>query len=202
VLPLQPVALTTSSNRCSLGSTQHCDHCVLLWLVRNPGATVAHLPCQLPLTIRPEGSASASSLGGQPLPAFLSPEPTRSWRMTNRFGIYLCRGTCRSDEVCRKGNWPVVAIADRCWPCLACVTGQARTWGDYAFFPGVVAAQPTPRLENRRLGFEPLRQRKQSSFDTGALADRPAATLSCFDSPAILVSTILSTWPLLRLVRD
>ena len=39
-----------------------------------------------------------------------------------------------------------------------------------------------PRLENRRLGFEPLRQRKQSSFDTGALAHCPTATLSCFDS--------------------
>jgi hypothetical protein len=45
---------------------------------------------------------------------------------------------------CRKGNWPVAAIADRCWPCLAYVTGQDRTWGDYALFPGVVAAQPTP----------------------------------------------------------
>lgn len=38
------------------------------------------------------------------------------------------------------------------------------------------------RLENHRLGFEPLCQRKQSSFDTGALAHRPTATLSCFDS--------------------
>jgi hypothetical protein len=39
-----------------------------------------------------------------------------------------------------------------------------------------------PRLENRRLGFEPPCQRKQSPFDASALAHRPAATLSCFDS--------------------
>jgi len=39
-----------------------------------------------------------------------------------------------------------------------------------------------PRFENRRLAFEPLRQRKQRSFDTGALTHRPTATLSCFDS--------------------
>jgi hypothetical protein len=38
------------------------------------------------------------------------------------------------------------------------------------------------RLENHRLGLEPLCQRKQSSFNTSALADRPAATLSSFDS--------------------
>ena len=42
-----------------------------------------------------------------------------------------------------KGNRPVVTIADRCWPGLAYVTGQARTWRDYALFPGAVAGQPT-----------------------------------------------------------
>jgi hypothetical protein len=47
-----------------------------------------------PSTIRPEARASASSPGGQPLPASISPEPTGRWRMTNRFGIYLCRGSC------------------------------------------------------------------------------------------------------------
>jgi hypothetical protein len=48
----------------------------------------------------------------------------------------------------------------------------------------LASGQPSrlPRLENRRLGFEPLCQRKQSSFDTGAFAHRPTATLSCFDS--------------------
>src|SRR5260370_32370998 len=43
-----------------------------------------------------------------------------------------------------KGNRPVVTIADRCWPGLAYVTGQERTWRDYALFPAAAAGQPTP----------------------------------------------------------
>src|SRR6266851_5677335 len=84
---------------------------------------------------------------------------------------------------CGKGNWPVVAIADRCWPCLAYVTGSDQDLREITYY--FLASWPPsrlPRLENRRLGFEPLCQRKQSSFDTGALAHRPTATLSCFDS--------------------
>src|SRR6266581_9347089 len=61
------------------------------------------------------------SLGGQPLPAFIPPEPTGSWRMTNSLGIYLCRGTCRSEEVVGRA---IGLIAGRCWPCLADVIGS------------------------------------------------------------------------------
>jgi hypothetical protein len=85
---------------------------------------------------------------------------------------------------CRRGNWPVVAIADRGWPCLAHVILPVRLGlGEITHcFLALWHPSRLPRLENRRLGFEPLCQRKQSSFDTGALAHCPTATLSCFDS--------------------
>ena len=116
------------------------------------------------------------------LSAFISPEPTGSWRMTNRFGIYLCRGTCRSEEVVGRAiglSRRSLIAAGRVLPMLLVRLGL----GEITHF--FLASWPPgrlPRLENRRLGFEPLRQREQRSFDTGALAHRPTATLSCFDS--------------------
>jgi hypothetical protein len=81
---------------------------------------------------------------------------------------------------CGKGNWPVVAIAaGRVLPMLLVRLGLGEITH---YFLASWPPSRLPRLENRRLGFEPLRQRKQSSFDTGALAHRPTATLSCFDS--------------------
>jgi hypothetical protein len=106
-------------------------------------------------------------------------EPTVRWQMTNRFGIYLCRGSCYSEELGER-NWPAAAIAaGRVLPILLVRLGL----GENTHYL-LALSQPSrlARLEDRRLGFEPLCQRKQSSLDTSALADGPAATLSCFDS--------------------
>ena len=83
---------------------------------------------------------------------------------------------------CGKGKWPVAAIADRCWPFLPMLLVRLGLGEITHSFLASWPPGRLSRLENRRLGFEPLRQRKQRSFDTGALAHRPTATLSCFDS--------------------
>ena len=96
-------------------------------LSRNPAATVSHLPCQLSITIRPESAwidcyrHSASRTYGKR-------------RMTNRFGIYLCRGSCCSELVGRVIGLPWLSLAAVSCLCyflpmliLAYVTGQAMT---------------------------------------------------------------------------
>jgi hypothetical protein len=102
--------------------------------------------------------------------------------MTNRLGIYLCPGTCRSEEVVGRAiglSQRSLIAAGRVLPMLLVRLGLGEITHSFlaSWPPGRL-----PRLENRRLGFEPLRQREQRSFDTGALAHRPTATLSCFDS--------------------
>jgi hypothetical protein len=57
--------------------------------------------------------------------------------MTNRFGIYLCRGSCRRKEFVGRAIGSVVAIAAGC--VLPDVTGAARIEGDYELFLGAAA---------------------------------------------------------------
>jgi len=123
-------------------------------------------------------SPSGRKLVDTLLPAFSPPEVTGRCQMTNRFGIYLCRGSCRSDEEL------VGRAIDLPWRSLPAVSCLCYWAGQDLGILRMISRQHSRlrRLESRRFGFEPLCQRKQSSFDTSALADRPAATLSRFDS--------------------
>ena len=76
--------------------------------------------------------------------------------MTNRFGIYLCRGNCRGEEVVGKAiglSWRSLIAADRVLPMLLVRLGL-REITHYFLAPWRFSR--FPRLENRRLGFEPL----------------------------------------------
>ena len=92
---------------------------------------------------------------------------------------------------CGKGNWPVAAIADRCWPRLAYVTGQATTWGDYAFFPGVVAAQPTPAPREPSPGIRASPPTQAKFFRHGRSCPLPHGDTQLLRLSAILVSTFI-----------
>ena len=52
--------------------------------------------------------------------------------MTNRFGIYLCRGNCRGEEVVGKAiglSWRSLIAADRVLPILLVRQGEALAAG-------------------------------------------------------------------------
>ncbi len=90
---------------------------------------------------------------------------------------------------CRKGNWPVVAIADRGWPCLAYTMVRLRTWEDYALFPGVVTAQPTPAPRVPSPGIRASLPTQAKFFRHGRSCPSPHGDTQLLRLSAILVST-------------
>src|SRR5690348_9951094 len=81
------------------------------------------------------------------------PEPTGSWRMTNRFGIYLCRGSCRRKESAG-GRLAIAPVAAGRVLRMLLVRLGPRETGNISWRRWQLGQ--LPRLENRRLGFEPL----------------------------------------------
>src|SRR4029077_10795608 len=104
-------------------------------LVRNPGATVSHLPCSSPSPLGWRRGQSELIWRNNRCRPSVPPEPTGGWGMTNRFGIYLCGGSRRRKEFVGRGH-----RGNSCRPCLAYVTAAARTEGDCTIFLGAVAA--------------------------------------------------------------
>ncbi len=88
-----------------------------------------------------------------------------------------------------KGNRPVVTIADRCWPGLAYVTGQERTWRDYALFPGAAAGQPTPAPREPSPGIRASVPTQAKFFQHERSCPSPHGDTQLLRLSAILVST-------------
>jgi hypothetical protein len=91
-----------------------------------------------------------------------------------------------------KGNRPVVTIADRCWPGLAYVTGQARTWRDYALFPGAAAGQPTPAPREPSPGIRASVPTQAKFFQHERSCRSPRGDTQPLRLSAILMSTFYS----------
>jgi len=74
--------------------------------------------------------------------------------MTNRFGGYLCRGSCWIKEFVGKAIGPVLAIAARRVLPTLLVRRGLRELTHYFLAPWQLSR--LPRIENRGLQFEPL----------------------------------------------
>src|SRR5437588_5166850 len=96
--------------------------------------------------------------------------------------------------VCWKGNWP--CPGDRCPPCLAYVTGAARTEGAYALFLGAVAAQPISASREPSPGIRASLLTLAKFFRYERSCRSPRGDTQPLRLSAILAGTF-HTWPLL-----
>jgi hypothetical protein len=89
--------------------------------------------------------------------------------------------------VCWKGNGP--CRDDRCRPCLAYLTGAAMIEGEYALFPGAVAAQPTSSLREPSPGIRASLLMQAKFFRRERSCRSPRGDTQPLRLSAILVST-------------
>ena len=90
--------------------------------------------------------------------------------------------------VCWKGNWP--CRDDRCRPCVAYLTGAAMIEGEYALFPGAVAAQPTSSLREPSPGIRASLLMQAKFFRRERSCRSPRGDTQPLRLSAILVSTL------------
>jgi hypothetical protein len=106
--------------------------------------------------------------------------------MTNRFGIYLCRGSCCIKEFV---GGQLALSWRRCRPCLAYLTGAALIEGEYALFPGAVAAQPASSLREPSPGIRASLLTQAKFFRHARSCRSPRGDTQLLRLSAILAST-------------